>query len=55
MKGLEGKADANNDQEITTNELYSYIEENVSFTASSIGLSQNPSLMSSQDKTMIKW
>ena len=55
MKGLEGRADANNDQEITTNELYSYIEENVSFTASSIGLSQNPSLMSSQDKTIIKW
>ena len=55
MKGLEGKADINEDQQISTSELYSYIEENVSSTALSIGFAQNPSLLSSQDNIILKW
>ncbi len=55
MKGLEGKADMNEDQQISTSELYSYIEENVSSTALSIGFAQNPSLLSLQDKMILKW
>ncbi len=55
MKGLEGKADMNEDKQINTSELYSYIEDNVSSTALSIGFAQNPSLLSSQDKIILKW
>lgn len=52
MKGLEGDADGNNDQKITTSELYTFIEDNVSKTS---GLKQNPSLLSSQDKVILQW
>ncbi len=55
MKGLEGKADINKDQQISTSELYTYIEDNVSSTALSIGFAQNPSLLSLQDKIILKW
>ena len=55
MKGLEGKADINKDQQISTSELYTYIEDNVSSTALSIGFTQNPSLLSLQDKIILKW
>ena len=55
MKGLEGKADINEDQQISTSELYTYIEDNVSSTALSIGFAQNPSLLSLQDKIILKW
>ena len=55
MKGLEGNADLNQDQKITTNELYSYVEDNVSTKALSIGFTQNPSLITSENKVILKW
>ena len=41
MKGLEGKADQNNDRKIT-NEV-PYMDENISQKASELGREQNPS------------
>ena len=41
MKGIEGEADANNDNEITAGELHSYVQTNV--TQQSLG-SQTPEL-----------
>ena len=55
MKGLEGNADLNQDRKITTNELYSYVEDNVSTKALSIGFPQNPSLITSEDKIILQW
>ena len=44
MKGLEGKADSNQDKKITNGELLSYMNENVSQKAAELGREQNPSL-----------
>ena len=45
MKGLEGKADANNDRKITNGELEEYLNLNISKKASAIGRSQNSQLV----------
>ena len=37
MKGLEGKADANNDKDITNGELLAYMDQNVAQKASELG------------------
>ena len=55
MKCIEGKADTNNDKSITTNELFSYVKSNVSQSALEIGINQNPSLVSMEDKVLVNW
>ena len=55
MKGLEGNADINSDNEITSKELFSFIKENVSDRALDIGLSQNPSLIGDSDNVIVRW
>ena len=55
MKGMEGEADTNNDKSITTNELFSYVKSNVSQSALEIGINQNPSLVSMEDKVLVNW
>ena len=41
MKGIEGKADINNDRKLTNGELLAYMNENVSQQASALGRQQN--------------
>ena len=53
MKGLEGKADSNNDKKITNGELLAYMDENVSLKASELGRQQNPSLAGDPNKVLI--
>jgi hypothetical protein len=55
MKGLEGKADKNNDKKITNGELYSYLDENVSEIASELGRQQNPSLAGNPNKVLSRY
>ena len=44
MKGLEGKADANNDRKITNGELHVYLDQYISQKALQLGRKQNPDL-----------
>ena len=55
MKGLEGKADSNNDKKITNGELLAYMDENVSQKALELGRQQNPSLAGDPDKVLISY
>ncbi len=55
MKGLEGKADANSDQQISASELHNYIYTNVSKQSIILGPAQNPSLISNDDQIIVKW
>ena len=55
MKGLEGKADSNNDKKITNGELLAYMDENVSMKASELGRQQNPSLAGDPNKILISY
>ena len=55
MKGLEGKADINNDKSITNGELLAYMDENVSQKAAELGREQNPSLSGDPDKVLISY
>ncbi len=55
MKGLEGKADSNNDKKITNGELLAYLDENVSQKALELGRQQNPSLAGDPDKLLINY
>jgi hypothetical protein len=55
MKGLEGKADANNDKDITNGELLAYMDENVAQRASELGRQQNPSLAGDPDKILMSY
>ena len=55
MKGLEGKADRNNDKNITNGELLAYMDENVSQKAAEQGREQNPSLAGDPDKVLISY
>ena len=55
MKGLEGKADSNQDKKITNGELLSYMNENVSQKAAELGREQNPSLAGDPDKVLISY
>ena len=55
MKGLEGKADSNNDKKITNGELLAYMDENISQKASELGRQQNPSLAGDPDRVLISY
>ncbi len=55
MKGLEGKADSNQDKKITNGELLAYMEENVSQKASELGRQQNPSLAGDRNKILMSY
>ncbi|MDA7637881.1 caspase family protein, partial [Candidatus Pelagibacter sp.] len=55
MKGLEGKADTNQDKQITNGELLAYMDENVSQKASELGREQNPSLAGDPDKILMSY
>jgi len=54
MKGLEGKADSNNDRKITNGELEEYLNSNISKKASEIGRSQNSQLVGHPNDNYIK-
>ena len=53
MKGLEGKADLNQDNKITNGELLSYMDENISQKAAELGREQNPSLTGDPNKVLL--
>jgi len=55
MKGLEGKADTNQDKKITNGELLAYMDQNVSQKASELGRQQNPSLVGDPDKVLMSY
>lgn len=55
MKGLEGEADNNSDQQISTSELYDYIYANVSEQSINLGPQQNPSLITNDDQIIVRW
>ena len=55
MKGLEGKADSNQDKKITNGELLAYMDENVSQKAAELGRPQNPSLAGDPDKVLMSY
>ena len=55
MKGLEGKADTNQDKKITNGELLAYMDLNVSQKASELGRQQNPSLAGDPDKVLMSY
>ena len=50
MKGLEGEADANSDNQITNGELFAFINKNVSRQAN-----QTPQLNGIEDQVLTKW
>ena len=52
MKGMEGDADANNDNEITARELHAYVEQNVVQQSSG---SQTPELQGDKDRVLVKF
>ena len=53
MKGLEGKADLNQDNKITNGELLSYMDENISQKAAELGRELNPSLTCDPNKVLL--
>jgi len=55
MKGLEGKADANKDKDITNGELIAYLEKNVSQKAAERNREQNPDLIGDPDKVLMSY
>ncbi len=52
MKGMEGQADANNDNEITAGELHSYVQTNVIQQSSG---SQTPELQGDADRVLVRF
>jgi hypothetical protein len=52
MKGMEGKADANNDNEITAGELHQYVQSNVIQQSSG---SQTPELQGDADRVLVRF
>ena len=52
MKGMEGEADANNDNEITAGELHSYVQTNVMQQSSG---SQTPELQGDADRVLVRF
>ena len=55
MKGLEGKADSNEDKQITNGELLAYLDVNVSQKALELGRQQNPSLAGDPDQVLMRY
>ena len=52
MKGMEGDADANNDNKITARELHAYVEQNVVQQSSG---SQTPELQGDKDRVLVRF
>jgi hypothetical protein len=52
MKGMEGDADANNDNQITAGELHSYVQQNVVQQSSG---SQTPELQGDADRVLVRF
>ena len=52
MKGMEGDADANQDNQITAGELHAYVTENVIQQSSG---SQTPDLQGDTDKVIVQF
>jgi uncharacterized caspase-like protein len=52
MKGMEGDADANNDNKITARELHAYVEQNVVQQSSG---SQTPELHGDKDRVLVQF
>ncbi len=58
IKGLRGKADANNDKKITVNELFNYVYNDVQHTTAKMNDSQHPQLIGSKaiaEEVVIDW
>lgn len=58
LKGLRGKADANNDKKITVNELFNYVYNDVQHTTANMTDSQHPQLIGSKamaDAVVVDW
>ena len=55
MKGMEGNADTNKDNDITNGELLAYMDENISQKAAEQGREQNPSLAGNPDKILMSY
>jgi hypothetical protein len=55
MKGLEGKADSDNDKKITNGELLAYMDINISQKALELGRQQNPSLAGNPDQVLMRY
>jgi len=52
MKGMEGEADANQDNKITAGELHAYVERNVDQQSSG---SQTPELQGDADRVLVQF
>jgi len=52
MKGMEGDADANNDDKITASELHAYLEQNVVQQSSG---SQPPELQGDKERVLVQF
>ena len=56
LKGLQGKADANSDKNLTVQELSDYIQENVSITAGKLDREQTPGVQTrDREKVLISY
>ena len=55
MKGLEGKADENEDKKITNGELIAYLKDNVSQEAFTQNRQQDPMLAGDPDKVLMSY
>jgi len=55
MKGLEGKADGNNDDQITNGELIAYLKTNVSKEAFTQNREQDPMLSGDPDQVLMSY
>jgi len=55
MKGLEGKADKNNDKKITNGELHFYMDENIAQKAAELGRQQNSELAGDPNQVLMSY
>ena len=55
MKGLEGNADSNKDDKITSNELYTYVRSNVTREAFRLGREQTPQLQGDKNMVLVEF
>ena len=55
MKGMEGKADTNEDRKITNAELLNYMTKNVTNKALELGRTQTPSFVGSKEENLLSY
>ena len=55
MKGMEGEADRNGDQQITAGELHAYVQGKVKKQAIRLGREQTPQLQGDGDRVLVQW